>query len=314
MDRFLSIEAFVRVAEAQSFAKAAKQLRLAKSVITQRVQQLEDFIGAPLFQRTTRSVQLSEVGQAFHRECAELIGRTNELVDQMRDRKGSPVGRLRVHALPGFVLGHFAQLLRQFQDRYPGIVLDLVVDDAVVDPIKEGFDCTLQIFPPASDALVQRRLFPVRRIFCASPVYLEKHGEPLHPRDLRGHRLGLYSRYPTRDHWVFHAGAERFALDLEPVLHSNSVHLLRDYGCEHAGIVCIPTLVAADAIEAGRLRLILRHFRLSSFWLSLVYPPVQRTTFKLRLFQECLSAGFAGGPPWDLALTDKGLSLVDIFE
>src|SRR5437899_1870845 len=119
MDRFLSIEAFVVVAEAQSFAQAARQMRISKSVITTRIQQLEEYVGAPLFHRSTRNVQLSEVGQAYLRDCADLVSRTDELVDQMRELKGSLAGRLKVHALPGFVLGHLAAHLREFQEKYP---------------------------------------------------------------------------------------------------------------------------------------------------------------------------------------------------
>ena len=106
VDRFLSIEAFVRVAQSQSFAEAARQLRLSKSVVTARVQQLEDLLGGPLFHRTTRAVRLSEMGQAFYRDCHELVSRTNEIVDQMREVRGSPAGLLRVHVLTGFALGH----------------------------------------------------------------------------------------------------------------------------------------------------------------------------------------------------------------
>jgi len=312
VDRFLSIEAFVRVAQAQSFAEAARQLRLSKSVVTARVQQLEDLLGGPLFHRTTRAVRLSEMGQAFFRDCTELVSRTNEIVDQMREVRGSPAGLLRVHALTGFVLGHMAHLLRDFQERYPEVVLDLFVSDAVIDPVKAGFDVALQIFPPASDELVSRRLFPVRRVFCASPDYLRRYGTPQHPRDLFGHRLGLYSGYPTRDRWVFHRQLEGrdevTTLDLKPTLMSNSVHLLRDYGCEHAGLVCLPTLVASDAIQQGQLRIVLAEFQLSSFWLSAVYPRTQRGAFKLKLFIESLTHAFAGGePPWDRELIARGL-------
>ena len=154
MDRFLCIEAFVRVAQTQSFAEAARQLRLSKSVVTTRVQQLEEVLGDALFHRTTRSVRLSEMGQVFYRDCLELVMRTNDLVDQMREVRGTPAGLLRVHALTGFMLGHAASLLRQFQERYPEIVLDLVVSDTVIDPVKQGFDVALQIFRPASDELV----------------------------------------------------------------------------------------------------------------------------------------------------------------
>lgn len=118
MDRLLVIEAFVRVAETRRSAKAARQMRISRSAVTERVQQLEGFVGAPLFIRNTRSVRLSELGQTFVHECAELVGRTDEVVNQMREVTTSPVRRLRVHALPGFVLGHLATLLQEFQARY----------------------------------------------------------------------------------------------------------------------------------------------------------------------------------------------------
>ena len=105
--------------------------------------------------------------------------------------------------------------------------------------------------------------------------------------------------------------AERWqsdCLDLKPTLMSNSVHLLRDYGCEHAGIVCLPTLVASDAVVSGTLKVVLADFQLSSFWLSAVYPRTLRGAFKLKLFIESLATSFAGGePPWDHALIERGV-------
>jgi DNA-binding transcriptional LysR family regulator len=308
MDRFLAIDAFVRVAETQSFAEAARQMRVSRSVVTTRIQQLEAFVGAPLFHRNTRSVRLSELGQAFLRDCVELVGRTNEVVDQMREVTTSPTGRLRVHALPGFVLGHLAQVLQRFQARYPQIVLDMIVNDAAIDPVKEGFDCALQIFPPRSEELVSKKLFPVRRVFCATPEYVRRHGLPRHPRDLLGHRIGWYSGYPTRERLAFHGAAETVQLELKPVLLTNSVHLLREYALEHAGIVCLPTLVAADAVLDGRLRLMLPEHPISSFWLSVFYPTTVRSALKLKLFLDVLEKGFAGElPPWDRPLLERGL-------
>lgn len=314
MDRFLAIDAFVRVAESQSFAEAARHMRVSRSVVTARIQQLEEFVGAPLFHRNTRSVRLSELGQAFLRDCTELVGRTNEVVDQMREVTTSPVGRLRVHALPGFVLGHLARVLQVFQTRYPQIVLDMIVNDAAIDPVKEGFDCALQIFPPRSEELISRKLFPVRRVFCASPDYVKRHGMPRHPRDLMGHRIGWYSGYPTRERLAFHGAGETVSLELKPVLLTNSVHLLREYALEHAGIVCIPTLVASEAVLSGALRLMLPEHPLSAFWLSVFYPASVRSSLKLKLFLEVLTTSFAGLPPWDQALIERGLLPADIIE
>lgn len=307
MDRFLAIDAFVRVAETQSFAEAARQMRVSRSVVTMRIQQLEAFVGAPLFLRNTRSVRLSELGHAFLSDCADLVSRTNEVVDQMRDVTTSPVGRLRVYALPGFVLGHLARLLRQFQMRYPHIELDMTVNDAALDPVREGFDCALQIFPPRSGELIARRLFPVRRVFCATPGYTQRFGRPRHPRDLLGHRIGWYSGYPAREKVSFHGAAQVVSLELKPVLLSNSVHLLYEYALEDAAIVVLPTLVASDAIQDGRLQLVLPDWPLSAFWLSVFYPVAVRSALKLKLFLELLERDFRGVPPWDQALMDRGL-------
>ena len=314
MDRFAAIDTFVRVAESQSFAEAARQMRVSRSVVTSRIQQLEAFVGAPLFHRNTRNVRLSELGQSFLRDCVELVGRTNEVVEQMRDVTTSPIGRLRVHALPGFVLGHLARVLQEFQDRYPQIVLDMIVNDAAIDPVTEGFDCALQIFPPRSEELVSRKLFPVRRVFCASPEYVKRFGTPRHPRDLVGHRIGWYSGYPTRERVAFHGPGAAQSLDLRPTLLTNSVHLLREYASEHAGIVCIPTLVAADAVLAGELTMVLPEHPLSAFWLSVFYPGTLRSAVKLKLFLEGLTASFSGTPPWDEALIARGLLARDFVE
>jgi DNA-binding transcriptional LysR family regulator len=186
-------------------------------------------------------------------------------------------------------------------------VLDIVVNDTAIDPVKEGFDCALQIFPPRSEELISRKLFPVRRVFCASPVYLRRAGVPRTPRDLLKHRLGWYSGYPTRERVVLHGPDEPVLLDLKPTLLTNSVHLLREYALEHAGIVCLPTLVASQSVLDRELILVLPRYQLSSFWLSVFYPKAVRSSLKLKLFTDALVRSFAGTPPWDAALVERAL-------
>jgi DNA-binding transcriptional LysR family regulator len=313
MDRLENIETFVRVAQTQSFAEAARQMRVAKSVVTTRVKQLEEHVGAPLFHRSTRVVRLSDVGQAFLRDCTELVGRANDVMDQMRGARAGPTGTLRIHALTGFVLGHLASVLRAFQASYPDIHLELIVSDAVVDPVKAGVDCALQIFPAASTELVSRPLFPVRRVFCATPEYLRANGVPQTPRELHKHRLGLYSGYPSRDRWTFHHEGEQVTIYMTAALLTNSVHLLREYALEHAGIVCLPTLVAGDPILRGQLQVVLPEHQLSSFSLNAVYAETSRNAFKLKLFIEHITAAFTRVAPWDAAMVEKGLLPADLI-
>lgn len=306
MDHFLSMDAFVRVAEVGSFVEVARQLNVSKSVVTTRIQQLEEFVGVPLFHRSTRNVRLSEAGEAYYEECAQLVAKANQVVDHMRQFRGSPTGVLRVHGIPGFVLGNMANFLLKFTKKNPGITFDFVVNDLVIDPVKEGFDCALQIFSPISEELIQKKLFPVRRIFCASPEYLHQHAPILHPLDLEAHALGLYSRYPTKDKWLFDDGYERVELELKPAIRSNAVHFLKEVALSSAAVVCLPTIVAAKEILSGSLVPVLRGYRLPFYWLSAVYPQTQRNSIKLKLFLEAISQEFSDNPPWDLQLVDKG--------
>jgi DNA-binding transcriptional LysR family regulator len=307
MDRLANLEAFVRVADTQSFSDAARQLGVARSVVTKRVQQLEDELDARLFHRTTRIVRLSAAGTALYRDAAELVTRARQLAHHMRELKDAPSGLLRVHALPGFAIGGLGEVLREFQERHPAVVLELVISDAIIDPARERFDCVLQIFAPISDRLVARKLVAWRPVFCASPDYLRRHGEPRRPAELAGRRLGLYSRYPTRDRWKFRRGKQALEFELEPVLRSNSVHVLRDYALADAGIVCIPTLVASEYLLDGRLRVVLRDYAMETFWLCAVYPSARDAPLRLRRFLDAIAPRPIALPAWDRPLIERGL-------
>ena len=306
MDRYLSIEAFVRVADTGSFAEAARQLGVSGSVVTHRIQQLEQFVNAPLFHRSTRHVRLSEIGEAFYHECAETVAHINNLTDQMRELHATSTGRLRIQVLPGFALGHFGVMLAEFSERYPDIQLDIIVNDRQVNPVEEGFDVAFQIFPPLAGSLIQRPLFRVRRLFCAAPGYLDKHGVPTHPRDLSRHRTALYSGYPSRSHWVMRKDGEVFEMDLPGMVRSNSVHLLRDYALTGSAIVCLPTLVASEVLCSGALVPVLTDYRLDSPQFAAVYPATQRQALKVRALVDFLIERLGPDAAWDIPLIERG--------
>jgi DNA-binding transcriptional LysR family regulator len=278
MDRFLSIQAFVRVAETQSFAAAARQIGVTPSVITSRVKQLERFVQASLFHRSTRKVALSEVGVMFFGECADLLIRTDSVTDRMRSVQDTPLGLLRIQVLPGFALGHLGRALKDFCASYPNINLDITVSDQAVNPIDAGYDVSLQIFRPGAEVLIERRLFHVCRVFCASPQYLERRGTPLRPTELLKHDIGLYSAYPTRNRWCFQREDEEISVELPARVHSNSVHLLRDFALSGGGISCLPTLVCSEDLVSGALLPLLTSYELPPLELLAIYPATHRRT------------------------------------
>jgi DNA-binding transcriptional LysR family regulator len=306
MDRLLSVEAFVRVAETGNFAKAALQLGVTRSVISHRIQQLEQFINAPLFHRSTRHVRLSEVGETYYKECSDMVANFNSLTEHMRELRAKPTGKLRIQMLPGFAIGHFGRMMAEFNRLYPDIEIDVVVNDRVVDPIEEGFDVAFQMFPPLSETLIERKLFSVRRLFCMSPQYAAEFGVPQHPNDLLNHKIAMYAGYPSRNRWVFTHEGEQMNLSLPGQMRSNSVHLLRDYAETGVCIVCLPTLVASDDLLAGRLIPVLPEYSLSSFNFSAVFPATQRRALKVRTLIEFLVEHFGDEPSWDRPLLERG--------
>jgi DNA-binding transcriptional LysR family regulator len=306
VDRFLCIQAFVRVAESQSFANAARQLGVTPSVITNRIKQLETFIETPLFHRSTRTVSLSEAGARFFDECADLITQVDSVTDRMRLAQATPSGMLRVQVLPGFALGHLGRAIKDFSASYPDINIDITVSDKAANPVDEGYDVAFQIFRSGAETLIERPLFPVRRLFCASPQYLKKAGTPQRPADLLRHSLGIYSGYPTRNRWIFRRGDEEINIELPAKIRSNSVHLLHDFARTGGGITCLPTLVCGQDLVVRNLVPLLSDYQLPPLELLAIYPTTQRRAVKVKLFVEFIATRFSGEPEWDQALRKLG--------
>lgn len=302
MDLFMSMEAFVRAAEAQSFAGAARQLGVAKSVVTSRIKQLEDHFGVPLFHRSTRAVRLSELGEGYYQDCSELVRKAQALSDRSNAEQHSLSGTLNVHVLPGFAIGHFSQMLIEFREAHPRIEFVVTVSDRVVDPVQEGFDLVLQIYPPASNLLVERRLFPVRGVMCASPDYVKNEPVIETPLDLLRHDFARYSHYPWDDKWPLMRGNECFEIALSPVLKTNSVHLLLEFARAGAGVVYLPTMVAAADLLERRLERVLPEYAAPPLWLSAVYPASHRNTARVKAFVDFLRTRYQREPQWDQAL------------
>jgi len=292
----------VRVAESQSFANAARQLGVTPSVITNRIKQLETFIETPLFHRSTRTVTLSEAGTKFFEECADLITQVDSVTDRMRLAQATPSGMLRVQVLPGFALGHLGRAIKDFSAANPDINIDITVSDKSANPVDEGYDVAFQIFRSGSETLIERPLFPVRRLFCASPQYIKKAGAPQRPADLLRHSLGIYSGYPTRNRWFFRRGDEEINIELPAKIRSNSVHLLHDFARTGGGITCLPTLVCGQDLMLRHLVPLLTDYELPPLELLAIYPTTQRRAVKVKLLVEFIAKRFSGEPEWDQAL------------
>lgn len=256
MDRFLCLETFVRVAEHQSFVGAARELRVAPSVVSGRIKQLEEFLNAPLFYRSTREVTLSEAGHACLDEGRALLGRFESLTERTRTTHNKLWGVLRLRILPGLTNGAFGHILNRFQKEHPDLRVDVSVTNGLpINNIDSSFDISLQLdLPSAETQMVARSLYPEELMLCASPEYLKEFGTPQKPQDLEHHRICAYSASPERSRFRFIIGeGEEITIKTKDQFTTNSMEVLHDLACAGNGIACLHKSLVSHSLSNGTL-------------------------------------------------------------
>ena len=292
------IATFVAVAEAGSISEAARRLRLSKSVVSERLAELERSLGATLLHRTTRKLSLTEDGVSFLERATRIARDVEEAAADMAERRGRLVGPLRIAAPVTFGHLHLGPALFPFLARNPELELTLDLDDRRVDVAADGYDAVVRHGPIADTRLVAWRLAPSRRVLVAAPDYLERHGRPATLAELDGHRGLFYTNRGAAD-WRF-AGADGATnLRAEMGLRVNNGDMLRDAAIAGLGIALLPTFIAGTAIKAGRLVVLDVGAEAELEFVYVAHPEGRRTSAKLRAFIDCLRTAFGDPPYWD---------------
>lgn len=185
---YAGVVAFIAVATEGSFARAGDRLGIGRSAVSRSVQKLEAQLGTRLFLRTTRSTTLTREGELFFRNCHPGVERIVQALEDMRDlREGPPRGQLRISATVGFGRRIVAPLLRGFRARYPGIALDLMLDDRIADFTADRVDVAFRDGRMEDSQVIAKKLIPMPMLVCASPAYRHAHGLPRHVEELAAH-------------------------------------------------------------------------------------------------------------------------------
>jgi DNA-binding transcriptional LysR family regulator len=301
MDRLAAIEAFVRVAEAQSFSAAARRLRASKSAVSRNVGALEADLGVRLFHRTTRSLTLTEAGRGYFERAQRILADLDEAKEAVSQLQAAPRGRLRVSAPMSFGFLHLAPALPDFLARYPEVAIDLVMNDRFVDLIDEGFDVAVRIGAMEDSSLIARKLAPMRRVVCASPGYFAAQGAPRTPDDLKGHACLLNSNIASSREWRFTApDGAAWPVEVQGRLSANNGDALRVAALKGLGIANLPTFIVGGDLQAGTLVTALDAFITQNFSMHAVYPHSRHLSPKVRAFVDFLADCFGPRPYWDL--------------
>jgi DNA-binding transcriptional LysR family regulator len=300
MDRFHAITAFAKVVETGSFVRAAERLDVSVSAVSRHVAELEAHLDARLLNRTTRRLSLTESGRIFYERCVQLLADLEEAEQSAGAGTIRPRGTLRLTCGTTFGARHLAPAIAEFIMRYPEMHLDVELSDRTTDLVDEGFDAAVRIGAIGSQNLVGRKIGETRLVCCASPSYLERHGEPKQPEDLDKHACLTYEYSPGRNVWPFRdrQGNDRSVKIAGPV-HANSGRFLEALAVAGVAIVIEPDFIVGPDVRAGRLVPILRGFESTLANIYVVYPSRRHLSAKVRAFADFLSARFAK-PEWAL--------------
>jgi len=299
MDRFAELAALVRTVDCGSQASAARELRITPAMVGRYIQALENRLGVRLLNRTTARQSLTEAGIAFYARAGTILEQLDEAETTASDRQAEPRGTLRINAPMSFGARYLAAAVAGFCDRHPGVRVEMVLNDRMVDLIEEGYDVAVRIGRLADSGLVARRLSTCRLVVCASPGYLARRGTPRTPADLLQHNCLLYSYASNGVAWRFEGDDGETEIRLSGDVVVNNGDALLAAALAGQGVILQPTFIAGSALREGRLIHLLPEWRLGNFDVHAVYPTTRHLSPKVRSFVDFLADRFRDPPPWD---------------
>lgn len=293
------IAAFVATVEAGSISEAARRLGWSKSVVSERLAELERTLGTRLVQRTTRKLSLTQDGGNLLPRARRILAEVDEAAAEIVERRGSLAGPLRISAPVSFGVLHLGPVIYAFLAEHPELELSLELDDRFVDPAADGFDAVIRHGPVEDSRLVAKRLAVTRRTLVASPSYLERAGTPKSIEDLQSHSGILYSNRETD--WRFASADGWRVVKPRTCMRVNNGIIMRDAALAGHGITLLPTFFTYSEIASGSLRHIDIDMEAEGAELYVCYPLARTPSAKVLALVDSLRTAFGNPPYWDSA-------------
>ena len=300
MDRFHELRAFIAVAEAGGFGKAATSLNSSPPAITRAVAGLEDRLGVRLFNRTTRTVHLTEPGVRFLEDAKRVLSDLDTAEQDVKGEARLATGQLSITASLAFGRSVLQPIIADFTDAHPLVSVSMLLFDRVVHLIDEGFDLAVRIGHQPDSTLVSSHIGDVRRILVASPDYLAKRGTPKRPVDLKPHSMISHTALMPNREWKFVDAGKPARMTFLPRIEINDIHAGIQLAEQGKGVTIVLSYMVADALQAGRLIPVLNDYAPPPVPVHLIYAQRRIVAPKVRAFID-----FAA-PKLRAALADLG--------
>lgn len=300
MNRLQQLSSFVAVVDAGSFVGAATATGLSKAALSRHVAELEQRLGVRLIHRTTRRLALSDDGVRLLHRARDLLAGLEDLESELSAAHSEATGVLRINAPLSFGVRVLSSLWGAFLARHPRLKLEVMLEDRVIDLVDEGCDAAIRIGRLPDSQLVARPLARTRIVLCATAAYLARHGTPVHPAELAGHRTLGYSYWSLGDVWRFTAVADGTVTEVRtrPLLVSNNGDTCLAAALDHQGIALQPDFIVGADLARGALVEVLPQWRGFELPIHLVHPSRRHVPARTRLLVDYLQSVFAGVPPW----------------
>ncbi len=304
MQNLTDIAIFVKVVDAASFTAAAEALGMSQPVVSKAVTRLEARLGARLLNRTTRRLSLTEAGSELYQRSVRALGELEDAELEVARFQTEPRGTLRLTAPMSFSILQLGPIMHEFLERFPGVHVDLQLDDRQIDLVEAGYDLAIRIGRLPDSSLVARRIATCRQVVCASPDYLREHGVPARPEDLLEHRCILYTYLSTPREWRFtDPDGATIVVPIKGNFQSNNGLVGREAAVQGAGIVLLPTFYLGEQLRSGALQPILCEFPPLELGLHAVYPERRNLMPKVRAFVDFLIEKWSPQAPWEQGWT-----------
>lgn len=279
---------FTRVAQAESFAQAARELGMPKSTVSRKVAELEERLGARLVHRTTRKLSLTDAGRIYFDHGLRVLAELEAAELSVSRMQEVPRGRLRVTAPVGFAW--LGGIVSDFLRLHPEVEVSLLCTDRVVDLVEEGFDLAIRAGKLADSSLVAKRLGEERWVLVASAEYLAKEKAPESPSDLESHDCLVFVGSVTkRTSWALERDGEVVHVPIRPRLRVNDIDMVKDATLAGLGIAMLPHTRCHAELRRKRLRPVLPEWHAPAAPIHAVYPSTRHLSPKVRAFIDHLS-------------------------
>jgi DNA-binding transcriptional LysR family regulator len=289
MDRLDAMRLFVRVAELGSFAAVARQLGVARSIVTRQVAALEAHLGAKLMVRSTRQLSLTSAGTAYLEKCRVILNLVDAAETGVAEERAVARGNIRIGLPLSFGLRRLAPLLLEFAERHPAVSLEMDYTDRRVDLVEEGFDLSIRITSRLAPTEVVRRLGSCSVVTVAAPGYLARHGRPASPSELAGHACLVYSGDVDPGTWSFGRGERVVRVEVRSRFSANNGDVLAEAAAHGLGITQAPDFIAQPYLEDGRLEQILADFAPVELGVYALLPGARHLPYRVRALIDFIS-------------------------